>query len=246
MKDDSQDNSVLACEMCSRAFKSQSGLTLHRKRCTGKGKKALPDRSAIGRRSKNKGKAGERRTAELLTKFTGRNFRKTPGSGGFNKQGVSVAGYVFSGDVICDDARFAFSVENKNQPRNFSFPQLCAVPESSDFAEWWYQTIADAEEVNKLPILFFKAAQTSTQTVAAEHVALNEAGLWLLKYPNDAPKVIFDIYQKPFEIEIRERFSKKTKKIMVELDNPVYVINWRNIQKYVDPERFFTLVNLGS
>ena len=234
-----QDN---ICEMCNKPFKSQSGLTLHRKSCTGKGKKAPPDRSAIGRRSKNKGKAGEYRTAKLLMEFTGRNFRRTPASGGFNKQGgVKVADYVFSGDVICDDRNFCFSVENKNQPNKFSFPQLASVPENADFAEWWYQVTEDAKSANRLPILFFKAAHASTQTVSAEHVALNKKGIEILRYPNDAPKIVFDIFHKSFQIELRERFSKKKKKVTVELDNPIYVINWKNIQRHVNPERFFVI-----
>jgi hypothetical protein len=231
---------ALRCEMCEQEFKSQSGLTLHRKKCKGKGKKAPPDRSKIGRRSKNKGKAGEQRTANLLMEFTGRNFRRTPGSGGFNKQGgVQVAGYVFGGDVICDDPKFAFCVENKNRPDAFSFPQLAAVPESAQFAEWWYQATTDAKSLDRLPMLVFKAAHASSKTVAAEHIAVNQQTFRWLDYPADAPKIIFDIYHKPVKLKIKQRFSKKVVEVETKLDNPIYVLNWRNVQKYVDCERFF-------
>lgn len=234
-------NEELSCEMCGEEFKSTSGLTLHRKKCKGKGEKAPPDRSKIGRRSKAKGKAGERRTAKLLSEFTGRNFRKTPGSGGFNKQGgVQVAGYVFGGDVICDDIDFIFCVENKNRSKDFSFPQIAAVPENSQFAEWWYQATDDAKSLGRLPILFFKAAEASTKTVAAEHVAVNKDGLDQLSYPDEAPKIIFDIFKSSINLKIRQRFSKDVKEIVAQLDNPVYVINWRNIQKYVMPNNFFS------
>ena len=233
------------CEMCGRSCSSQSGLTAHRKKCAGPGEKAPEDRSAVGRRSKAKGKAGERKIAQMLTEFTGRNFRKVPGSGGWNKQGSVVADYIFTGDVICDDKTFAFSVESKNQPGAFSFPQLATVPEKSAFASWWHQTCADAKSVEKLPILFFKAAQTSTQTVGSIFVALNHDGLIKLDYPGTAPRVILDVFHGPIDMKLEERDPITKKKVEVvrpvTLENPVYIISWNNIVKYVNKDNLFRL-----
>ena len=192
------------------------------------------DRSAIGRRSKNKGKAGERRTAQMLMTYTKKNFRRIPCSGSFSKIGVPVAGHVFSGDVICDDANFCFSVENKNSPAKFSFQQLAASPRTAAFTEWWVQCCQDAKLAKRLPLLIFKPCISSTATVAAEHVALNLAGLNHLKYPVDAPKIILDLYHAPIVVEY------DNEDITIQPEMP-YIINWRSIQKHVDPERFFAL-----
>ena len=65
-------------------------------------------------------------------------------------------------------------------------------------------------------------------------MALNLAGLNHLKYPVDAPKIILDLYHAPIVVEY------DNEDITIQPEMP-YIINWRCIQKYVDPERFFAL-----
>ena len=229
------DTTLNVCEMCGKVCSTLSGLTLHRKKCNGPGQKNPPNRSAIGKRSKNKGHAGERRIAKLLSDFTGKNFRKVPGSGGFGKQGVVVAERTFTGDIVSDDPTFAFSVECKNRANDFSFAQLATVPDKAPFSEWWYQTVEDAKSVNLLPILFFKASSSSTQTVGADFIALTVEGMKRLGYPADMPKIVFDLYNKPITIVLKDR---KKGTVVTQLPR-AYIISWRLITQYVDPDRFF-------
>lgn len=193
-------------------------------------------KTSVGKRSKEAGKRGERRTAELFVKFTGRNFRRTPSSGGWNKQGLIVAEYAFNGDLMCDDPKFLFSVENKNAYRSLSFAQLIANPESSVFTEWWCQTLLDSRTVSKLPMLVFRLAGSSSQNVAAECVALNLDGIKMIEYPDNSPKIVMDLYHKEMTVVIRKKEHVMTP------DNPVYVINWRNIEKFVNKEKLFRAV----
>lgn len=114
------------------------------------------DRSKIGRKSKRKGRKYESRVAHLLTEFTGVNFRRVPASGGFNKTGgVVVAQHVFSGDVICDDHRFLFSVEAKNR-KDMSLTALLKSPTTAMFTKCWDQCLEDAKTNNCKPMMFFK------------------------------------------------------------------------------------------
>lgn len=192
------------------------------------------DFSAVGRRSKGKGKYGERRTAKLLTDFTGKNYRRTPCSGGFGKQGLIVAEHVFTGDVICDDPGFKFCIESKNRPDSFSLAQLLVVPDKAPFTDWWHYAIEDAKSVNLETMLFFKIGKTSTATVGSEFVALTAEGVQILQYPSDAPKAVFNIYSEPVTFK-----SSKTKEyVTVKLPNPI-IINWRLITNHVDSTTMF-------
>lgn len=186
----------------------------------------------VGRRSKNKGKYGERRVARLLSEFTGKNFRKVPASGGFVKQGSVVAEHIFTGDVICDDSDFLFSVESKNRPRDFSFAQIVAAPSKAPFTEWWYQTLTDADSVDRLPMLFFKASASSNATVGAECVGLCKRGMDRVKYPDDAPKAVFDIYERQVEFKHNGEHIKTTLETC-------FVVNWRVFVRYVSPDTMF-------
>ncbi len=194
----------------------------------------MTDFSKIGRRSKNKGNYGERRIAKLLTDFTGKNFRRTPGSGGFGKQGLVVAEHVFTGDVISDDKDFQFCIESKNRPNCFSLAHLATLPEKAEFTEWWYHTLEDAKSVNRFPALFFKIGGSSTATVGNDFVALTKEGMEHLQYPEDAQKLVFDVYSK----EITFKSSKLKDFVTAKLPTP-YIISWRLIAKHVNPSRMF-------
>jgi len=148
----------------------------------------MADHSKIGKRSKAKGKRYESRAAKLLTDFTGVNFRKTPGSGGWNKAGgVKVADYVFCGDIICDNKHFVFSVEAKSR-KSFSFVAILKNPEIAAFTGWWKQCIEDAVSIHKLPFMMFKPDYQE------DFVALTEEGESALGIPNNTPRFTLDVY----------------------------------------------------
>lgn len=195
------------------------------------------DHSTIGRRSKNKGKAYERRVADLLSEFLNKNFRRTPGSGGFGKQGVIVAEHAFTGDVICDDSGFRFSIECKNRPNDFSFAQLVSVPDKAPFTEWWHQAVEDANSVSLSPLLFFKGAKSATKTVGSDFIATTKEILDLIGY--SGPRVVIDIYDGPMTITIREKGTMID--VVTDLPTPC-IVGWRQIIQSSDPQKFFKVL----
>lgn len=190
----------------------------------------------MSNKSKSKGNYGERRVAKLLMEFTGRNFRKTPNSGGFNKQGVVIAEHIFTGDVICEEAKFLFSVESKNRAASWSLAQLMCSPDKAQFTSWWHQTVEDAKAVNLMPMLFFKTQESSTHTVGAEHVALDKCGFNHLFGTGDVPNFKMNIFHNVDEIVIRD--GKKNVTVQVDLPTP-YIVNWRQLVKYADKDLMF-------
>lgn len=192
----------------------------------------------MSNKSKSKGNRGERRVAQLLMSFTGKNFRRVPASGGFNKQGVVIAEHAFSGDVICDDNSFIFSVESKNRAASWSLAQLLSSTSKAPFTEWWHQTVMDADSIGKLPLLFFKTQNSSTATVGAEHIAVDENGFLRLVGNKPVKYLKFDIYDNIDEIYVRD--GNKT--VCIGLDKPLpnpYVMNWKDVSSILDPETMF-------
>lgn len=194
--------------------------------------KTGPDFSAIGRRSKRKGKTYERRCAKLLTEYTGVGFRKTPSSGGFNKfGGVKIREELFCGDLICDSQNFIFCVEAKNR-NEFKFEAVLKNSSTAAFTKWWYQCLDDAKRVGLLPILFFKPDNQ------ADFIAVDEAGFKACGLPKDIPAMIFKIYDNPITFKLRDRETKSDIEIVATLPNPI-IINWKDFVKYGDPTKLF-------
>ena len=192
----------------------------------------MVDHSAVGRRSKRKGKTYERRTAKLLSEATGVGFRKTPGSGGFNKQGgVQIRDEMFCGDVICDQPDFAFCVESKNR-KTFSFTGILKNPDTAAFTSWWYQCCQDAGEVGLLPILFFKP-DNQADFIAVDKRGMDQLGLWMDDH------FTLSLYEdKLLTFKVKDRWSKKTEEIECELPVP-YILNWKVVKESVEQDCWF-------
>lgn len=142
----------------------------------------------MGAKSKQKGNRYERRCVKLLSEFTSVAFRRIPSSGAFNKfGGTKVAEYAFSGDVICDNKDFLFSVEAKSQ-KKFSFNAVLKSPDSAVFTEWWKQCVEDAQTVSRLPLLMFKP------DVSDDFVAITERGMEVLGIPPHTPHFSLKVY----------------------------------------------------
>lgn len=190
----------------------------------------MVNRSAIGKRSKRRGKTYERRTAKLLSEATGTNFRSTPGSGGFNKQGgVQIREELFCGDVIADNPNFAFCVEAKNR-KSFSFTGILKNPETAAFTSWWYQCCSDATAVNMLPIMFFKPDNQ------ADFIAVDKSGMDQLK-AWDLDHFVLQLYdEKLLTFKIKNRTTKKTEIVKCRLPVP-YILNWKVLK--IPAERWF-------
>jgi hypothetical protein len=195
----------------------------------------MTDRSAIGKKSKAKGKRYERHIAKILTDFTGVNFRKIPGSGGFNKTGgVVVADHAFSGDVICDDPGFLYSIEAKNR-KNYTLTSLIKSPPTAPFTEGWYQCLEDAKRTSRKPIMFFKPNHNDDWLCFRESDFL-ELGL------DKANHFVFNVYRgRILRIRIRKKGSKERVEVNTTLPDP-FVVDWNEFKKHISPESLFNAV----
>jgi hypothetical protein len=191
----------------------------------------MTDWSEIGRRSKRRGKTYERRCAQLLSDWTKINFRKTPGSGGFNKQGgVVIREELFCGDLICDKNDFKFCVEAKNR-ESFSFIALLKNPNTADFSEWWWQCLDDAKRVSLYPILFFKPNNQD------DFIALTEEGLTITGYKGNSFKL--NVYTEPVTLKIKDAKDKKKVVVITTALPTPYIINWKDFTAEVKPNIMF-------
>lgn len=205
----------------------------------------MVDWKKVAQKSKNKGNHGERRIAKLLMNFTGKAFRKTPSSGGYNKAGgVIIAGHRFCGDVICDDPNFAFCVESKNRPNDFNLAAITTNPSSADFTDWWYQTLDDAQRVKLLPLLYFKLGKSSNNLVKNDYLAMTWKVAQYLGFPEDAPHAKVVAYSDFVNVKVKEKIKGQAKKVTCELSvkmpDPV-LISWIVFTKHCDPRKLFIL-----
>lgn len=102
-----------------------------------------------GINSKKKGNANELECAKFLKEWTGLEFNRVPQSGGLrwkNSEGVT-------GDLVCEDRSFPFSVETKHYKKIVFKPIL---PSSSFVFKVWNQAQQDAERANKLPLVILR------------------------------------------------------------------------------------------
>ena len=197
--------------------------------------KTKVDRSKVGKRSKRKGKTYERRCAKILKEFTGVDFRSTPASGGFNKQGgVSIREELFCGDLISDSPNFRYCVEAKNR-EEFSFTALLKSPETAAFTKWWYQCITDAESVGLEPLMFFKPNNRDDFVVMSR--------VHWFEYFADVKCPYFELacYNMPLTFTIKEKDEKGkrvSKTVSTKLLTPV-VIDWKQFVEHHDPDLMF-------
>ena len=140
-------------------------------------------------KSSAKGYRYETRVKNLLTEFTGVDFRRTPNSGGWNKTGGAVIREEsFVGDVISNNSRFKFSVEAKAHYEDFSFTAILVNPNKCLFTSWWEQCVEDAKKHSLLPLLFFKPNKTD------DWIAIDNSGILVLGNILDIPNIEINIY----------------------------------------------------
>ena len=129
--------------------------------------------------SRTKGSRNERGVAKLMQIWTGYEFARTPQSGGLHwkKQHTS-------GDIVCIDdkhgRRFAFSIECKfhEQLDLLHLIQGLIGKKSNKIIEFWEQSKTDAEQVNKLPIVFMRRNGMKADT----HFVILETNFFLLLF----------------------------------------------------------------
>jgi len=117
-------------------------------------------RSTGGAKSKAAGKDYELRVSKRLGGWwCGRPFRRTPNSGGWDKQ-VGDGEIKAAGDIIApDEVHFPFSVECKHRKEAVNFFTE-PTGEQDTLIDWWKQCVRDANTVNKVPLLIFQCGRT--------------------------------------------------------------------------------------
>ena len=106
-------------------------------------------RSSIN--SKQKGNRNEVRLANMISKWTGAEFKRTPMSGGLNYENKILVG----ADSLCTDPFFfwPFSLETKWYSV-FHFNKLLRA--NSIIYSKWAQTLRDANETQRTPLFIFR------------------------------------------------------------------------------------------
>ena len=103
--------------------------------------------------SRGKGNRGEYKVRDLLQKWWGKEFVKTPKSGGFATKQFR-KDWNAGADVTTADPTFPFSVEVKWQEK-WDLDMLLTAPHNKVWG-WWEQTLRQARDVDKWPLLVFK------------------------------------------------------------------------------------------
>ena len=191
------------------------------------------DWSKVGRKAKRRGKTYERRCAKILTEYTSINFRKTPGSGGFNKQGgVSIREELFCGDLICDSSNFRYCVEAKNRD-SFSFTAILKSPKTAVFTKWWYQCVEDAKMVGLEPLMFFKP------NIRDDFIIITKTE-WFTKY-DKCPYIELGCFKEPLTFTITQKDAKgKKEKIEITTKLPdAVMVDWKQFIASHDPKLMF-------
>lgn len=99
--------------------------------------------------SRDKGARAEAAAKELLQKYTGHNWQRTPGSGALNEV------HELKGDLYIPSCNNRFCVEVKHYKDDHLTSKILT-DKSPQLLTWWSQTLRQAAQINKEPLLLFK------------------------------------------------------------------------------------------
>lgn len=98
---------------------------------------------------KLKGSKAETVVRDTLRKLTGLQWERTPGSGALDPK------HMLKGDLYIPSESNVYCVECKHYAEDHLNSKLLT-SKSPQLLEWWEQTIRQAEQVNRKPLLIFK------------------------------------------------------------------------------------------
>lgn len=128
------------------------GLPMKKKsksRKTAKTDKPARKKAVNGRQ---KGSNQERRVAKLFSEWWGSECYRTPGSGSWATKKTN-KNLNASGDIVCEDPNFVFTIECKKQ-EGWNLEQLFDPNQKGMFFKWWDQCVSETPE-GKIPLLVF-------------------------------------------------------------------------------------------
>ena len=126
-----------------------------------------------GRASKDCGSDFERKVAKILSEWWDAPFRRTPNSGGWDKQ--STDGQVLAaGDLIpAEGSGFPFCVECKHRKEHLNM--FARQNETSDcMYDWWCQSWNNSQVIGKAPLLIMSCGRV-------EYVGIRYTDMMLLQ-----------------------------------------------------------------
>lgn len=98
--------------------------------------------------SRAKGRTAELKCRDELRKLTGLAWERTPMSGALD------AKHMMKGDVYVPQVNTKYCVEIKHYADDHISTKLLTT--KSVFYDWWAQTVREAKQMNKRPLLVFK------------------------------------------------------------------------------------------
>jgi hypothetical protein len=99
--------------------------------------------------SKQKGARAENAAKDILIKYTKLNWQRIPLSGALD------AKHGLKGDLYIPNVNNVFCIEVKHYADDKITSKILTDKESQ-LQKWWLQTIREADEINKIPLLIFK------------------------------------------------------------------------------------------
>lgn len=99
--------------------------------------------------SRDKGARAETGARDILRKYTGHKWERVPGSGALGAQ------HKLKGDLYIPEANNVFCVEVKHYAEDHMTSKILT-DKNAQFVEWWEQTLREAAQVGKHPLLIYK------------------------------------------------------------------------------------------
>ena len=99
--------------------------------------------------SKAKGSRAEEKARDILREYTKHKWERTPFSGALS------ANHKLKGDLYIPSENTVFCVEVKHYAED-NFTSKLFTDKSPTLIAWWEQTLREAEEMEKLPLLLYK------------------------------------------------------------------------------------------
>lgn len=100
-------------------------------------------------KSKNKGTRAESAAKEILHKYTGLNWQRTPLSGALD------AKHGLKSDLYIPDAKNNYCVEVKHY-KDEHFNTSLFTGKNPQLIDWWEQAVRQGQQVGRKPLLLFK------------------------------------------------------------------------------------------
>ena len=99
--------------------------------------------------SREKGARAETVAKDTLKKYTGLKWERVPSSGALNEK------HQLKGDLYVPGEKNLFCVEVKHY-KDCYIDHSLITSKNPQIIEWWKQTLRQAEQINKEPLLIFK------------------------------------------------------------------------------------------